>query len=51
MHGLSLETSKTFLCEFSIPQDPDIKVFLGIPIIIPENTFHFLKCQGIKNYF
>ena len=32
-------------------QGPDIKVFAGIWIEIPENTFHFLKCQGIKNYF
>ena len=29
----------------------DIKVFVGIQIKIPENAFHFLKCQGIKNYF
>ena len=29
----------------------DVKVFVGIRIIIPENTFHFLKCQRIKNNF
>ena len=26
-------------------------MFVGIQIKIPENTFHFLKSQGIKNYF
>ena len=51
IHALSLETSKTFFCEFFIPQGPDIKVFIGILLKITENTFHFLKCQGIKNYF
>ena len=34
-----------------MPQGADIKVFIGIRIKIPENAFHFLKCQGIKNYF
>ena len=26
-------------------------MFVGIQVKISENTFHFLKCQGIKNYF
>ena len=49
MHGLRLETRKLFFFEFSIPQGSDIKVFVGIRIVIPENTLHLLKCQGIKN--
>ena len=51
IHALRLETSKTFFCEFFIPLGPDIKVFIGILLKTPENTFQFLKCQGIKNYF
>ena len=49
MHGLRLEARKLFFFEFSIPQGSDIKVFVGIRIVIPENTLHLLKCQGIKN--
>ena len=49
MHGLRLETRKHFFFfEFSISQGSDIKVFVGIRIMIPENTLHLLKCQGIK---
>ena len=52
IHGLIFEISKTFFfLEISIPQGSDIKVFVGIRIITPENTFHFFKCQEIKNYF
>ena len=52
MHVLSLETSKTFFfCEFIILLGPDIKVSVGIQIKISENTFQFLKCQGIKKLF
>ena len=50
-HAMSLETSKIFFCEYFIPQSPGIKVIVGIRIKIPENTFYFLKCHGIKNYF
>ena len=48
MHALTLETSKTSFLRIFLYRKA---LFVGIRIKIPENTFHFLKCQGIKNYF
>ena len=48
MHALTLETSKTSFLRIFLYRKA---LFVGIRIKKPENTFHFLKCQGIKNYF